>query len=428
MGGIFLMRKMTKRLAADKLDYCVVAKLIAFPVMRSAIAVARDHRFGKVWLVTTSIILLAIAIIVSAWWVIRSKAAVQYTTLPVTRGAVVHTVTGSGTVNPELAIIIGTYVSGVIQELSCDYNTVVKKGQLCAKIDPRPFQTIVDQDNANLLVARAELEKDRASLVYAKLSFDRAAQLVKTNAVSQDALDMAKSTYEQAQTQISLDEATIEQRQAELASARVNLDYTDIISPVDGVVVSRNVTMGQTVAATYQTPTLFLIATDLTKMEVDTDVSESDIGGLEEGDKATFTVDAFPKRIFQGVVKQIRQSPQTVQNVVTYDVVVSVNNKDLALMPGMTADVRIVTDQHDNVTRVPNAALQYTPTGAHTLVPGPRVWILRNSELQAIPIVIGLSDDSFTEIVSGDVNPGDQVITAQQNAASERANMPRLRF
>ena len=170
--------------------------------------------------------------------------------------------------------------------------------------------------------------------------------------------DSAKSTYEQAQAQITFDEATIKQRQAALDAAQVNLDYTNIVSPVDGTVVSRNVTMGQTVAASFQTPTLFLIATDLTKMQVDTNVSESDIGGIKVGNKATFTVDAFPKRTFEGTVSQVRQSPQTVQNVVTYDVVISVDNSDLALMPGMTAASRIVVDQRNDVIRVPNQALR----------------------------------------------------------------------
>lgn len=184
------------------------------------------------------------------------------------------------TVNPELTIIVGTYVSGVIQELYCDYNTAVKKGQVCAKIDPRPYQTVVDQNKANLAVAKAQLEKDKASVTYAKLGLDRANKLVQTKAVSQDTVDNAKSAYDQAKAQVEFDEATIQQRQAALDGAQVDLDYADIVSPVDGIVVSRNVTMGQTVAASFQTPTLFLIATDLTKMEVDTNVSESDIGGV----------------------------------------------------------------------------------------------------------------------------------------------------
>ena len=270
-------------------------------------------------------------------------------------------VVATGTVNPVLTIIVGSYVSGVIQNLTCDYNTEVKQGQICAQIDPRPYQTVVDQNKANLVVAQAQIEKDKAALAYAQLTYDRAARLAQTNAVSKDTFDNAKNALDQAQAQISVDEATIAQHQAQLASAQVNLDYTNIVSPVNGTVVSRNVTIGQTVAASFQTPTLFLIATDLTKMQVDTNVSESDIGGLKEGDKGYFTVDAFPKRTFEGTVTQVRQSPQNIQNVVTYDVVVSVDNTDLALKPGMTAASRIVTDERNDVLRVPSQALRYSP-------------------------------------------------------------------
>jgi len=205
------------------------------------------------------------------------------------------------------------------------------------------------------------------------------------------------------------------------------------------VVVSRNVTVGQTVAASFQTPTLFLIATDLTKMQVDTNVSESDIGGIKLGDASTFTVDTFPKRIFRGKVSQVRQSPQTVQNVVTCDVVVSVDNSDLALKPGMTAAVRIVVDERTDVLRVPNQALRYAPSTPGGAAPRQRlgasktadgqVWVLRNSVPTAVPVALGLEDDSFTEVVGGDLKPGDPVITAEQSAtAAARPVMPRLRF
>jgi HlyD family secretion protein len=198
---------------------------------------------------------------------------------------------------------------------------------------------------------------------------------------------------------------------------------------VDGIVVSRNVTMGQTVAASFQTPTLFLIATDLTKMEVDTNVSESDIGGIKQGNAATFTVDAFPKRAFSGTVSQIRQSPQTVQNVVTYDVVVSVDNSDLALMPGMTAASRIVIAQRNDVLRVPNQALRYVSGRlAGTNESGQAgVWVLRDGQPVSIPVVLGLEDDSFTEVSGGNLQPGDQIITGEQAAAGRTAT-PRPRF
>jgi HlyD family secretion protein len=417
---------MDERVATDARKLPGAGEVARFHVIPTA---GNKPTTRRHWLIATVLLLLVAVAVAAGWWSLRATSSVRYTTTPVTRGIITRAVTATGTVNPELTIIVGTYVSGVIQELYCDYNTEVKKGQLCAKIDPRPYQTVVDQSKANLAVAKAQLDKDKASLSYAKVAFDRAAQLVRTSAVSQDAYDNAKSNYEQAQAQVAFDEATILQRQAVLDAAQVNLDYTDIISPVDGVVVSRNVTMGQTVAASFQTPTLFLIATDLTKMEVDTNVSESDIGGIKTGQKSTFTVDAFPKRTFRAAVGQVRQSPQTVQNVVTYDVVVNVDNSDLALKPGMTAAVRLVVDQRDDVIRVPNAALRYRPSG----FTGPResdrtqIWVLRDGQPLAIPVVTGLDDDSFTEIVSTDVKAGDQVVTAEQSVTGT-AVTPRLRF
>jgi HlyD family secretion protein len=377
----------------------------------------------RLWLIAGALFLL-LAVASGTWWITRGETVVTYTTAPVTRGPVIRAVTATGTVNPVLTIIVGSYVSGVIQQLYCDYNTQVKQGQICAKIDPRPYQSQVDQDRANLDVAKAQLVKDQASLVYARLNSERNAMLAKRQDVSQDTADNAKSVYDQAQAQVELDGATIEQRQASLDASTINLGYTDITSPVDGTVVSRNVTMGQTVAASFQTPTLFLIATDLTKMEVDTNVSESDIGPIKEGNKTNFTVDAFPGRVFSASVTQVRQSPQTVQNVVTYDVVVGIDNADLALKPGMTASTQIVIDQRSDVIRVPDQALRYTSgealaPGAPAGQPGQaRLWLLRDGRAVAVPVVPGLDDDSFTEVTSGEVKPGDAVIIAEQRGGS----------
>lgn len=391
--------------------------------------------FRKIGLIATPLALLLAAAI--AWWTLGGESPVQYSTAPVTRGAVTRAVTATGTVNPVLTIIVGTYVSGVIQDLSCDYNTQVKRGQICAKIDPRPYQTVVDQNRANLTAAKAQVEKSKVSLTYAQLTYDRMARLGQTNAVSKDAVDNAKNLYDQARAQVGVDEADIALHEAQLATAQVNLDYTNIASPVEGTVVSRNVTMGQTVAASFQTPTLFLIATDLTKMQVDTNVSESDIGGITDGDKAIFTVDAFPKRTFEGTVVQVRQSPQTVQNVVTYDVVVSVANTDLALKPGMTAANRIITDQRSDVLRVLSQALRYAPATAtrRTGTSGRtrpaeqgRVWVLRDGKPVRVAVTTGLDDDTYTEIVKGELNPGDQVIIAEQRSSTDnKAAAPRLR-
>ncbi len=415
------------------------ARLLPFPQSRTTVVRARTR--GRRWMLGGLVLLLLLGAAGFGLWYARSAPNVRYTSAPVTRGTVARTVVATGTVNPVLTIIVGTYVSGVIQQLSCDYNTEVKRGQVCAKIDPRPYQTVVDQSRANLEVAKAQLEKDNANLAYAKVNFDRTQRLAKTNAIAQDVADLARNAYNQAKAQIALDQATIDQRQAQLEAAEVNLGYTDIVSPVDGTVVSRNVTMGQTVAASFQTPTLFLIATDLTKMQVDTNVSESDIGGIKVGDKASFTVDAFPKRTFNGSVSQVRQSPQTVQNVVTFDVVVSVDNEDLALKPGMTASTRIVVGERDDVVRVPNQALRYVPGGlagamAGVGTPGtqpeqPRVWILRDGEPTAVAVTTGLDDDNYTEILEGDLKEGDRVVVGERRDTSDaggRTNLPRLRF
>ena len=407
-------------------------QIVPFPAAEHAVRepAAQKRGTARYWVIGVVVALMLAVATIPVWWSVGSGSGIRYATLPVTIGPIARSISATGTVNPELTIIVGTYVSGVIQELSCDYNTQVKRGQSCAKIDPRPYQSMVDQGKANLAVAKAQLEKDKASLVYAKLTLERHATLVQTNAVSRDAYDNAKSVYDQALAQITFDEATIQQRRAVLDAAQVNLDYTNIISPVDGTVVSRNVTMGQTVAASFQTPTLFLIATDLTKMQVDANVSESDIGGIRNGNKATFTVDAYSRRAFEGRVTQVRQSPQTVQNVVTYDVVVGVDNSDLALKPGLTAATRIIVDQRGAVLRVPNQALRYVPTGTvlHE-TKQPRVWVLRDETPTPVQVTGGLDDDEFTEIVQGDLKVDDKVIIAeQQNSANGRSGVPRPRL
>ena len=362
------------------------------------------------------------------YWLTHRAPAVRYVTAPVGRGDVVTTITASGTVNPVVTVQVGTYVSGTIQSLTCDYNTLVRKGQLCAKIDPSPYQVIVDEDQADLVTARAQLEKDRANLVYTRVAQQRDDLLYQQDSISHDADDAARDANNQAIALVNLDSAQVAQKAAVLKAAQINLNYTNIVSPVNGTVVSRNVTAGQTVAASLQTPTLFLIATDLTKMQVDTNVSESDIASAIQGAGATFTVDAFPKRTFVGTVTQVRQAPISVQNVITYDVVVTVANPDLVLKPGMTATARIATAQATGVLRVPSQALRYTPTAAHAGSVktgggkgGRVVWVLRGGKPVAVPVTTGLDDDSFAEIRSGALQPGDQVITSQSAAGATKA-------
>ncbi|WP_080405229.1 efflux RND transporter periplasmic adaptor subunit [Burkholderia ubonensis] len=379
-------------------------------------------------------LLLLGAASVAGWFAVNRSEPVHYVTAPVTRGPIVRTITATGTVNPVLTIIVGSYVSGVIQSQYCDFNTRVHKGQLCAKIDPRPYQTVVNQARAALANARAQIVKDRAQLDYARQNNERDAKLLSHGIVSQDTADNARSAYEQAKAQVAVDAAAIEEKTAALDTALVNLGYTDIVSPVDGTVVSRNVTIGQTVAASFQTPTLFLIATDLTRMQVDTNVSESDVGDLHEGKAVTFTVEAFPKRQFEGQVVQVRQAPQTVQNVVTYDVVVGVANDDLSLKPGMTATTRIVIDRHDQALRVPDQALRYVPSGARANPAGPlpegaqptaaRVWALRDGRPVAIDVVTGLDDDTNSEVTRGTLKVGDLVIVAETAARAGTGTAP----
>src|SRR5712691_3895853 len=245
----------------------------------------------------------------------------SYVTTPVERGPITAHVTATGSVNPVKTVQVGTYVSGPIQNILVDFNSPVQRGQLLAKIDPRPFQVKVDGADADLGNARAKLDKDRADLELKRVTLQRTRALRSPGIVAESVLDVAVSNERQARAQLALDEAEIASAEAKLREAQVSLAYTDIVSPVDGVVVSRNVDVGQTVAATFQTPTLFQVAEDLTKMQVQASVSESDIGPVAPGQDVSFSVDAYPGTTFVGRVTQVRNAPVTVQNVVTYDVV-----------------------------------------------------------------------------------------------------------
>lgn len=372
------------------------------------------------------------ALAAGGWWLTHRAPPVRYVTAEVTRGDVQTSVTASGSVNPEITVQVGAFVSGPIQSLACDYNTRVRKGQLCARIDPKPYQVVVDQDQANLEAARAQLVKDRAALAYTSAARRRAETLIGQDSISRDALDQARNADDQARAAVDLDTAQVAQREAQLRAARINLGYTDIVSPVDGTVVSRNVNVGQTVAASFQTPTLFLIARDLARMQVDTNVSESDIGGVKEGAAAVFTVDAYPARTFHGRVTQVRQAPISVQNVITYDAVVTVANPDLALRPGMTATARIVTASARDVLRVPSQALRFSPPaasagGVRERTPaGRRVWVERGGRLRPVAVSVGLDDETWAEIRSGDLKAGDRVAVAlqAQGKATSRAAAP----
>src|SRR5437867_7496205 len=348
----------------------------------------------------------------TGWYVRQDPLPERYQTASIKREPLTRSVTATGTVNPVTTVQVGSDVSGPIKELFVDFNSPVKQGQRVAQIDPRPFLVKVQQAEANLSTTRAQVDKDQADLTFKQQVRTRLRALRERKLVAQQEVDAAERDYAQAQAQLQLDRARVAQNAAALEEARANLGYTEITSPVDGVVVSRNVNVGQTVAASFQTPVLFLIAQDLTKMQVNTNISESDIGGLCPGQPASFTVDAYPGQVFPGTVAQVRNAPLTVQNVVTYDVLIAVDNSELELKPGMTATVTITTDQRDNVLRIPLRALRFRPElGAEAVRDTPAesatVWVVEpDGQLQRVAVQTGIQTEQYAEVVAGDLREG----------------------
>ncbi|MBM7113610.1 efflux RND transporter periplasmic adaptor subunit [Archangium primigenium] len=356
----------------------------------------------------------------------------------VQRRTVEARVTATGTLSALVTVQVGSQVSGRIQEILVDYNSPVKKGQVIARIDPQLLQAALERAKANLLSARANVQRARVEAENARRQAERAKTLRAQQFIAQQDLDTAEATAQAAQAQVTSAEASLAQAQAALNEAEVNVRYTTIVSPTDGIVISRSVDVGQTVAASLQTPTLFTIAEDLAKMQVDTSVSESDVGRLKDGMPTTFTVDAWPGQNFEGVIRQIRNAAQTVQNVVTYDAVIDVKNPDMKLKPGMTANVNITTARAENALTVPNAALRYRPpapppsaapgakegrpgrpSAAPSTPPPPgskTVYVLRDGRPTPVPVKAGVTDGSYTE-VEGELNEGDRVITGQSAGA-----------
>ncbi len=313
------------------------------------------------WIVGALIVVL-VAGFGFRWWHGR-EPRLRYITAQVTRGDIQRAVSMTGALNPVVTAQVESYVSGDIKAWYCDYNTPVKIGQLCALIDPLPFQVIVDQDTATLHSGMAQLVKDRAAAANQAIVYAYDQKLIGQGIVSQETINTDKATLDQDRAQVQLDQAQIAQQQAALHGARVNLGYTRITSPVNGMVITRYIDVGQTVVSSLSASPLFLIGKDMHSMQVDTNVSEADVGGVKPGEQAYFTVQAYPVRTFHGTVRQVREGPITVQNVVTYDVVIDVKNDDLALFPGMTADAHIITAQRRDVLRVPLPAIRFNPQG-----------------------------------------------------------------
>ncbi|MBI5039190.1 MAG: efflux RND transporter periplasmic adaptor subunit [Nitrospirae bacterium] len=363
--------------------------------------------------ILTGIVLIVIAGLI-VFFLFRNKGnEVQFRTARVSSGEIKETVNATGTVNAVTTVLVGTQVSGTIKQINVDFNSPVKKGQVIAQIDPALFDAQVEQSGANLLSARANKEKAVAALTDSKRTVDRNRELFSRNLISKSELDTAETNYETAKAQLTVTDAQIAQAEAALKLTGTNLTYTSILSPVDGIIVSRNVDVGQTVAASFQTPTLFTIARDLTKMQIDTNVDEADIGKIIVGQNVEFTVDAYPDTTFRGEVWQIRNAPITVQNVVTYDVVIKVDNSGLKLKPGMTANVSVITAVKTGILKIPNAALRFKPADIerdNSKERGPGVWIIEKDKPRRIRVKIGISDGSYTELIEGEVKENVELI------------------
>ncbi len=433
---------------------------------------------------------------VGLWYYLSNKNQALYQTAQVERGTIRASISATGNCNAVVTVQVGSQVSGNIKALYADFNTKVKKGQLVAVIDPQAFQARVDQTkasldsaNASVVSARAQVEKANADVASARaaaanqnaaIAKAKAAvldaqrkltarqQLYKQGIISKEDMDSAQSTYDQADaeqqaavaqldaanhqiqavqamvnvatTQLSSAQAQVKQAQAGLEQAQLDLNHTQITAPVDGTVIARHMDVGQTVAASFTAPTIFEIAQDLTKMQLDTNVDEADVGQVKVGQPVRFTVDAFPSQTFQGSVTQMRQAPINVQNVITYDVVVAVPNPDLKLLPGMTANVKILTNKADEVLKIPNVALRFRPpdvkpdtsvrAAGRRQDAGSTVWIMdQDGKPKAVKVKLGITDGNFTAVESGDLKEGERVITNNLSkvASSSSSGAPRGR-
>jgi HlyD family secretion protein len=393
----------------------------------------------------------AVAVPVASWW--QKRNAPKYTTAAVSKGRVETVVNSTGTVKPARQVTIGAFVSGPISEIFVDFNGVIKKDQLLARIDPRLPQAAVDRDRATLATQRAELKRVEAQLQQAKNNEERALKLMAVNKdyLSGTEFDQFHFSRLTLEAQAELAKASIQQAEANLKNSEANLGYTEIRAPVDGIVIERKVEPGQTVAASFQTPELFIVAPDMDKMmHVFASVDEADIGQIRtaqsRGRAVKFTVDAYPGDLFEGKIWQVRNSSATTQNVVTYPVVIEAPNPELKLMPGMTANISFQIDHKDDVLRVPAAALRYVPppervreqdkhhveakpTNPHESAPAKTatekvdlarkrqeriVWAQDGERLRAIPVTLGLIENQFAEVVKGELADGQALVTGTE--------------
>ncbi len=400
-------------------------------------------------------IIIALVALLSAgagiYYFKNKKPEISYKTAKLEKGTIVATVSATGNLSAVTTIQVGTQVSGTIQKLYVDYNSRVRKGQTIAEIDPSLFNASVEQSQGNFLSAEANVQKAKVALADAERTLQRNKKLLADGIISQGDFDLAETARDAAKASLKAAEGSLAQTRGSLMQAKTNLRYSIIRSPVDGVVISRAIDVGQTVAASFQTPTLFTIAQDLTKMQIEVSVDEADISRVKLGQEATFTVDAYPEQKFGGKVVQIRSAPIVTQNVVTYVVVVNVDNNELKLKPGMTANVSIVVAKKDDVVKIPPAALRFKPKGGEDksgkangkpgsaaapaakgggeggAKPGERkggggqvIYVLKDGNAAAFPIKTGIANSSAIELVEGALKEGDEVIIEQTGGDAKK--------
>jgi HlyD family secretion protein len=369
---------------------------------------------------------------------LNRKPEITYKTAKVERGTIVSTVSATGNLSAVTTVQVGTQVSGTIQKLYVDYNSRVKKGQTIAEIDPSLFNASVEQSQGNFLSAEANLMKAKVTLADAERTVNRNRKLLADGIISQSDYDVAETASQSARTSVKAAEGSVAQMRGSLMQSRTNLRYSVIRSPVDGIIISRAIDVGQTVAASFQTPTLFTIAQDLTKMQIEVSVDEADISRIEMDQKASFTVDSYPEQSFKGKVVQIRSAPIINQNVVTYITVVNVDNTDLKLKPGMTANVSIEVDSKEDILKVSPAALRFKPKSNADEQPaakrpgsmdspkgqrkgkGKQVYILKEGKPVAVPVKTGIANNTSIELVESTLKEGDEVIIEQQGGDSKK--------
>ena len=368
------------------------------------------------------IIPLALALVIGGISISNINAnKITYQTQKLAKCTITDVVEASGTINPVNIVSVGSTVSGLMKEIYVDFNSEVKKGQLLAQIDPANFQASVDQNQAQINNAQANLARLNAELSMAEKTYTRYKNLYAKNFIARSELDQAESDYLAKKASLGAQRASIAQAQANYKTAVTNLGYTKIIAPVDGTIISRDINVGQPVAASFQAPELFKIAQDLTKMQIEVNVSEADIGRVKEGQEAEFNLDGYPDTTFKGVVTQVRLDSTTTSNVVTYTVIVSVDNEDLTLKPGMTANVSIITKRSTDVMCAPNVALKFTPQTNGQRYQNRGIWILKNGKPKRVDIEVGASDETNVEVVSKDLKLGDNVIISSTGGKSKAA-------